>query len=57
MGQWTTYSHDPQRSGFASAEHAFSPANVSALGLDWKTTVPNQPLSMNGLTAPLVDRL
>jgi outer membrane protein assembly factor BamB len=56
MGQWTTFGHDPQRSGFAAEEHAFSPANVASMGLTWKTTVPNQPLSMNGLTAPLVVR-
>jgi outer membrane protein assembly factor BamB len=56
MGQWTTFGHDPQRSGFAEDEHAFSPADVSSMGLEWKTTVPNQPLSMNGLTAPLVVR-
>lgn len=55
-GQWTTYGHDSQRSGFASGEHAFSLSNVSALGLDWKTVVPNKPYFMNGLTAPLVVR-
>jgi outer membrane protein assembly factor BamB len=53
-GQWLTYGHDPQRSGVASDEHAFTPANVLHLGLIWKTVVPNQPLAMNGLTAPLV---
>ncbi|HEY3706675.1 MAG TPA: PQQ-binding-like beta-propeller repeat protein [Terracidiphilus sp.] len=56
MGQWTTFGHDPQRSGYTEEEHAFSPANVAAMGLEWKTTVPNQPLSMAGLTAPLVVR-
>src|SRR6202034_917318 len=56
-GQWTTFGHDPQRSGNAHEEHAFSPANIASMGLDWKTTVPNQPLFLNGLTAPLlVDR-
>ncbi len=55
-GQWTTFGHDPQRSGVAGDEHAFTPANVSSMGLDWKTVVPNQPLYMNGLTAPLVVR-
>lgn len=55
-GQWMTFGHDPQRSGFASDEHAFSAANVGEMGLLWKTAVPNQPLSMNGLTAPLVVR-
>jgi outer membrane protein assembly factor BamB len=55
-GQWTTYGHDPQRSGFAADEHAFSPSNVSSLGLEWKTIVPNEPLVLTGLTAPLVVR-
>ena len=55
-GQWTTYGHDPQRSGFAADEHAFSPANVSSLGLEWKTVVPNEPLVLTGLTAPLIVR-
>lgn len=55
-GQWLTYSHDPQRSGVATDEHAFTPANVAQMGLVWKTVVPNQPLVLNGLTAPLVVR-
>lgn len=55
-GQWTTFGHDPQRSGFAANEHAFSASNVSSLALQWKTVVPNEPLFMNGLTAPLVVR-
>jgi outer membrane protein assembly factor BamB/cytochrome c553 len=53
-GQWTTYAHDPQRSGYASDEHTFTTKNVGSLGLLWKTVVPNQPLSLNGLTAPLM---
>ena len=55
-GQWLTYGHDPQRSGFTAEERAFSTSNVVQLGLVWKTIVPNQPLSMVGLTAPLVVR-
>jgi hypothetical protein len=55
-GQWTTYGHDPQRSGSATDEKAFSPRNISHLGLVWKTLVPNEPIVMNGLTAPLVVR-
>ena len=55
-GQWKTYGHDPHRSGFATDEHAFSPSNVSSLGLEWKTIVPNEPLVLTGLTAPLVVR-
>ena len=53
-GQWTTFGHDPQRSGYAPEEQTFSPTNVTSLGLEWKTTVPNQPLFLNGLTAPLL---
>jgi PQQ enzyme repeat len=53
-GQWITFGHDPQRSGYASDEHAFSPSNLSSLGLVWKTIVPNKPRSLNGLTAPLL---
>jgi outer membrane protein assembly factor BamB len=55
-GEWTTYGHDPQRSGFATDEHAFSTSNVSSLGLEWKTIVPNEPIVLTGLTAPLVVR-
>jgi outer membrane protein assembly factor BamB len=55
-GQWTTFGHDLQRSGVASDEHAFSLSNVSSLGLEWKTVVPNEPLVMTGLTAPLMVR-
>lgn len=55
-GQWITFGHDPQRSGNATDEHAFSLSNVSRLGLVWKTTVPNEPLFLNGLTAPLLIR-
>jgi outer membrane protein assembly factor BamB len=53
-GQWTTYGHDPQRSGWAIDEHAFSASNVSSMGLVWKTILPNEPRALNGLTAPLV---
>lgn len=55
-GQWITFGHDPQRSGVAADEHAFSVANVSKLGLAWNTVVPNEPLFLNGLTTPLVVR-
>ena len=55
-GQWLTYGHDAQRSGVAGDEHAFTTANAAHLGLVWKTVVPNQPMSLHGLTAPLVVR-
>lgn len=53
-GQWTTFGHDPQRSGWAKDEQTFSPQNVFRLGLVWKATLPNEPRALNGLTAPLV---
>ena len=55
-GEWTTFGHDPQRSGYAVDEHAFSKSNVNRLGLAWKTVVPNEPLYLTGLTAPLIVR-
>ena len=56
IGQWTTFGHDPQRSGWATDEHTFTRQNVSRLGLAWRATLPNEPRALNGLTAPLVVR-
>lgn len=55
-GEWLTFGHDPERSGWATEEQAFSVANVGQLGILWKTIVPNQPVALNGLTVPLVMR-
>ena len=44
-GQWTTFGHDPQRSGWVTDEGAFSPRNVAQMGLVWKTVVEDvEPL-------------
>lgn len=56
QGQWLTFGHDAQRSGWARDEHAFTPANVAGLHLAWQISLPNLPLSLAGLTAPLVVR-
>jgi outer membrane protein assembly factor BamB/mono/diheme cytochrome c family protein len=56
IGQWTTFGHDPQRSGYADDEHALTRSSIASLGLQWKTVVPNEPLFLNGLTAPLLIR-
>lgn len=56
QGQWLTFGHDPQRSGWAGDEHAFTPSNAGRLHLAWQAALPNQPLSLTGLTAPLVVR-
>ena len=51
---WATFGHDPQRSGWAMEETTLSPANVSNLGLKWKTKVKNEAYSLSALTAPVV---
>ena len=35
-GDWTTFGHDPQRSGWAFEETTLNPENVSSLELKWK---------------------
>lgn len=55
-GQWVTFGHDPQRTGWASDEHVFTPANVHGLRLVWRTSLPNPPRSLAGLDAPVVVR-
>jgi len=51
---WPTFGHDPQRTGYAFEEDAFSVQNVSGLELKWKTQVKNEPKSLTALTAPVV---
>src|SRR5260370_37667607 len=53
-GDWTTYGHDPQRSGWAFEETTLSPENGSKLGLQWKSKVNNQFYSLSALTATVV---
>ncbi|HZT73521.1 MAG TPA: PQQ-binding-like beta-propeller repeat protein [Terriglobales bacterium] len=53
-GQWVTFGHDAQRSGWARDEHAFTPANVGRMGLAWSAALPVQPRALTALTAPLV---
>jgi outer membrane protein assembly factor BamB len=52
--QWLTWGHNPQRTGVTDEERTFTTGNVGRLGLAWHVQVPNEPLSLNGLTAPLV---
>ena len=51
---WPTFGHDPQRTGYAFEEEAFSVQNVSGLELKWKTQVKNEPKSLTALTTPVV---
>jgi outer membrane protein assembly factor BamB len=53
-GDWPTFGHDPQRTGWATDERTLSPANVSSLELKWKTKVDNQGSLLFALTAPIV---
>ena len=53
-GDWTTYGHDPQRTGWAAEETTLTAANVGQLGLQWKARVDNQFFSLSALTSPVV---
>ena len=53
-GDWLTYGHDPQRTGWAFEETKLNPENVSKMVLAWKTKLKNEPLLLSALTAPLV---
>jgi len=53
-GDWLTYGHDPQRTGWAFEESKISPETASKLGLAWKTKLKNEPYSLSALTAPVV---
>ena len=53
-GDWLTYGHDPQRSGWAFEETTLKPENVGQLELNWKSKLDNQSYSLSALTAPVV---
>jgi outer membrane protein assembly factor BamB len=53
-GDWPTFGHDPQRSGWAFEEDRLSPQNAKDLELKWAVQVDNEPLALNALTAPVV---
>ena len=53
-GDWPTFGHDPERTGWAADERTLSPENVSNLELKWKTSVDNQGSLLGALTAPIV---
>ena len=51
---WTTFGHDPQRSGWAVEETKLTRENVGTMVLKWKAKVPNEAYSLSALTAPVV---
>lgn len=53
-GDWPTFGHDPQRSGWAVQEDSLNVQNVAGLKLLWKTSIKNEPRSLSALTAPVV---
>src|SRR5690349_18739045 len=53
-GDWTTFGHDPQRSGWALEERTLNPENVSGLELKWKAKLKNASYGLSALTAPIV---
>ena len=53
-GDWLTFGHDPQRTGWAFEETVINPQNVPNLKLAWKTKLKNEAYSLSALTAPVV---
>ena len=53
-GDWPTFGHDAQRSGWASDEDKLSPQNAKNLELKWAVQLDNEPLALKALTAPVV---
>lgn len=53
-GDWPTFGHDPQRTGWAFEEDSLSPANAARLELKWKTQLKNVPKALTALTTPVV---
>jgi outer membrane protein assembly factor BamB len=52
--QWLTFANDAARSGWNRAERSLTGANVGGMRRLWKTTLPNVPHVLTGLSAPLV---
>ena len=48
------FGHDPQRTGWAWEETAFTQQNIAGLELKWKTQLRNEPKFLHALTAPVV---
>lgn len=53
-GDWPTFGHDEQRTGWAAHEVILNRGNAGDLELKWKTKVENEPKSLTALTAPIV---
>lgn len=53
-GEWLTFGHDPQRTGWAPEEHTISPESAPELTLLWKAKVDSAAEGLWSLTAPVV---
>src|SRR5260370_14498497 len=53
-GDWTTFGHDLQRSGWAFEETTLNAGNISGLQLKWKSKLKNEAYRLSALTAPIV---
>lgn len=53
-GDWLTFGHDPQRTGWAPEESKLTVDNAKDLGLKWSVQLDNVPLALSALTAPVV---
>lgn len=53
-GNWLTFGHDPERTGWARNEHTLGTANVAQLTLLWSVQLKNRPVELTALTAPLI---
>lgn len=53
-GDWLTYGHDPQRTGWAFEETSLTPDNVSKMTQLWKSKLQNESYSLYSLTPPVV---
>src|SRR5690348_1942306 len=56
QGDWLTFGHDPQRSGWAPEETKLTTETAKDLELKWSIQLDNLPLALNALTAPVVAR-
>src|SRR5690349_14629248 len=52
-GDWLTFGHDPQRTGWAFEETTITPENAGKIRLAWKSKLKNEPYSLSALTAPV----
>jgi outer membrane protein assembly factor BamB len=53
-GDWPTFGHDPQRTGWAANERTLGRENVSSLELKWKVKLDNKALLIYALAPPIV---